>query len=105
MRREKELNLRAESLEAANHKTTTVGSRIEVLEQKLQSCIVEKNGLELETEEAIQDSGDVQSISVHIVYVTLYISSLKKIFSMFQSGKILKGSLLQWHQPYLRRWK
>uniref|UniRef100_A0A1J3GFQ3 E3 ubiquitin protein ligase n=1 Tax=Noccaea caerulescens TaxID=107243 RepID=A0A1J3GFQ3_NOCCA len=56
MRREKELNLRAESLEAANQKTTTVGSRIEELEQKLQSCIVEKNGLELETEEAIQDS-------------------------------------------------
>ncbi|KAL1203722.1 E3 ubiquitin-protein ligase BRE1-like 2 [Cardamine amara subsp. amara] len=56
LRREKELNLRAESLDAANHKTTTVGSRIEELEQKLQRCIIEKNGLELETEEAIQDS-------------------------------------------------
>lgn len=56
MRREKDLNLREESLEAAKQKITTVGSRIEVLEQKLQSCIVEKNGLELETEEAIQDS-------------------------------------------------
>ncbi|CDY10575.1 BnaC03g70390D [Brassica napus] len=56
MRREKDLNQREESLEAAKQKITTVGSRIEVLEQKLQSCIVEKNGLELETEEAIQDS-------------------------------------------------
>ncbi|CAH8354898.1 unnamed protein product [Eruca vesicaria subsp. sativa] len=56
VRREKDLNLREESLEAAKQKITTVGSRIEVLEQKLQSCIVEKNGLELETEEAIQDS-------------------------------------------------
>lgn len=59
MRREKELNLRAESLEAANDKNTTVGSRIEELEKQLQSCIVEKNRLELEMEEAIQDSGDV----------------------------------------------
>lgn len=75
MRREKELNLRAESLEAANHKSTTVGSRIEVLEKKLQSCIVEKNGLELETEEAIQDSGDFQSISVLIAFLTLYTCS------------------------------
>ncbi|CAN7130911.1 unnamed protein product [Brassica rapa subsp. narinosa] len=56
MRREKDLNQREESLEAAKQKITSVGSRIEVLEQKLQSCIVEKNGLELETEEAIQDS-------------------------------------------------
>lgn len=71
MRREKELNLRAESLEAANHKITTVGSRIEVLEKKLQSCTAEKNGLELETEEATQESGNVLSILVLIVYVTL----------------------------------
>jgi|APAra0007618257_1042622.scaffolds.fasta_scaffold00024_14 E3 ubiquitin-protein ligase BRE1 len=75
MRRDKELNLRAESLEAANHKTTTVGSRIEVLEKKLQSCIIEKNGLELETEEAIQDSGDVQSILVLISFSTLSMCS------------------------------
>lgn len=70
MRREKEINLRAESLEAAINKTTTVGSRIEELEHKLQSCIVEKNGLELETEEAIQDSGDAHSISVPTAYLT-----------------------------------
>lgn len=105
MRREKDLNQREESLEAAKQKITTVGSRIEVLEQKLQSCIVEKNGLELETEEAIQDSGDGHSISVLIAFCNvLNFCSLKNIF-MFQSGKILKESLLQWHQRCLKRWK
>lgn len=87
MRREKDLNLREESLEAAKQKITTVGSRIEVLEQKLQSCILEKNALELETEEAIQDSGDGHSVSVLIACVNLKSLLLKYIF-MFQSGKI-----------------
>ncbi|KAG7600599.1 Zinc finger RING-type [Arabidopsis suecica] len=81
MRREKELNLRAESLEAANHKTTTVGSRIEVLEKKLQSCIVEKNGLELETEEAIQDS-ERQDIKSEFIAMA---STLSKEMEMMEA--------------------
>ncbi|EOA39432.1 hypothetical protein CARUB_v10012558mg [Capsella rubella] len=81
MRRDKELNLRAESLEAASHKTTIVGSRIEVLEQKLQSCIVEKNGLELETEEAIQDS-ERQDIKSEFIAMA---STLSKEMEMMEA--------------------
>ncbi|KAF8092089.1 hypothetical protein N665_0424s0022 [Sinapis alba] len=81
MRREKDLNLREESLEAAKQKITTVGSRIEVLEQKLQSCIIEKNGLELETEEAIQDS-ERQDIKREFVTMA---STLSKEMEMMEA--------------------
>ncbi|CAN8288006.1 unnamed protein product [Cochlearia groenlandica] len=80
MRREKELNLRAESMDAAYQKLTTVGSRIEDLEHKLQSCIVEKNRLELETEEAIQDS-ERQDIKKEFVAMA---STLSKEMEMME---------------------
>ncbi|KFK38684.1 hypothetical protein AALP_AA3G147100 [Arabis alpina] len=86
MRREKEINLRAESLEAAINKTTTVGSRIEEVEQKLQSCIVETNGLELETEEAIQDS-ERQDIKGEFITMA---STLSKEMQM------MEAQLKQW---------
>ncbi|KAG2313847.1 hypothetical protein Bca52824_016969 [Brassica carinata] len=81
MRREKDLNLREESLEAAKQKITAVGSRIEVLEQKLQSCILEKNALELETEEAIQDS-ERQDIKREFVTMA---STLSKEMEMMEA--------------------
>ncbi|CAH2033483.1 unnamed protein product [Thlaspi arvense] len=114
MRREKELSLRAESLDAANQKMTTVGSRIEELERKLQSCIVEKNALELETEEAIQDSGDVHSISVLIASVTFYIPALKKYFHVPERQDIKKEFIamastlskeMEMMEAQLKRWK
>ncbi|KAH0913833.1 hypothetical protein HID58_028279 [Brassica napus] len=83
MRREKDLNQREESLEAAKQKITSVGSRIEVLEQKLQSCIVEKNGLELETEEAIQDSGDERQ-DIKREFITMA-STLSKEMEMMEA--------------------
>ncbi|VVB00218.1 unnamed protein product [Arabis nemorensis] len=86
MRREKEINLRAESLEAAINKTTTVGSRIEELEHKLQSCIVEKNGLELETEEAIQDS---EREDIKSEFITMASTLSKEM-------KMMEAQLKQW---------
>uniref|UniRef100_A0A2P2LH56 E3 ubiquitin protein ligase n=1 Tax=Rhizophora mucronata TaxID=61149 RepID=A0A2P2LH56_RHIMU len=56
-RREKEVNARLESADAARNTNDTAGSRIEELELQLQKCTVEKNDLQLKLEEAIQDSG------------------------------------------------
>ncbi|XP_010542449.1 PREDICTED: E3 ubiquitin-protein ligase BRE1-like 2 isoform X2 [Tarenaya hassleriana] len=81
MRREKELNVRAESLEAANPKTTSVDSRIEDLEQQLQRFIIEKNDLELKLEEAIQDS-ERKDIKTEIIVMA---SALSKEMEMIEA--------------------
>ncbi|KAK6272782.1 hypothetical protein POUND7_009865 [Theobroma cacao] len=57
MRREKELNLKAESADAARNIIDNADSRIEELELQLQKCIIERNDLEIKMEEAIQDAG------------------------------------------------
>ncbi|KAJ8770145.1 hypothetical protein K2173_011240 [Erythroxylum novogranatense] len=57
MRREKEVNARLESVDAARNANDGSSSRIEELELQLQKCIKEKNDLEIKMEEAIQDSG------------------------------------------------
>ncbi|KAK9941380.1 hypothetical protein M0R45_017986 [Rubus argutus] len=57
MRREKELNLKVESAEAFRNVNENVDSRIEELELQLQMCLIEKNDLEINMEEAVQDSG------------------------------------------------
>ncbi|OMO92502.1 hypothetical protein COLO4_17533 [Corchorus olitorius] len=55
--REKELNLKAESADAARNTIDNADSRIEELELQLQKCIIEKNDLEIKMEEAMQDAG------------------------------------------------
>ncbi|XP_030524209.1 E3 ubiquitin-protein ligase BRE1-like 2 isoform X2 [Rhodamnia argentea] len=62
IRREKELNAKLESADAARNAIDTE-SRLGDLELQLQKCISEKNDLEIKTEEAIQDSGrkDIKS--------------------------------------------
>ncbi|ESR59079.1 hypothetical protein CICLE_v10014206mg [Citrus x clementina] len=57
LRREKEINVRAESADAARNTVDDSESRIERLEVQLQKSIIEKNDLGLKMEEAIQDSG------------------------------------------------
>lgn len=57
LRREKEINVRAESADAARNTIDDSESRIEQLELQLQKSIIEKNDLGLKMEEAIQDSG------------------------------------------------
>lgn len=57
MRREKELNLKAESSDAARKVVDNPESRIQELELQLQRCMLERNELEIRMEEAIQDSG------------------------------------------------
>lgn len=57
IRREKELNVKAESVDAARDKLDKSESKIEELEHQLQKCVIEKNEVEIKMEEALQDSG------------------------------------------------
>ncbi|GLT39461.1 hypothetical protein SLA2020_136500 [Shorea laevis] len=57
MRREKELNVKAELADAARTTIYNSDSRVEELETQLQKCIMERNDLEIKMEEAIQDAG------------------------------------------------
>ncbi|GMH00180.1 hypothetical protein Nepgr_002019 [Nepenthes gracilis] len=57
IRREKELELKAEATETAKTSVASAESRVEELELQLQNCITEKNDLEIKLEEAIQDAG------------------------------------------------
>lgn len=56
-RREKELALKAEAVDAAKKAVDNSESRIEELEHRMHRYIIEKNELEIKMEEAIQDSG------------------------------------------------
>ncbi|XP_052183400.1 E3 ubiquitin-protein ligase BRE1-like 2 isoform X2 [Diospyros lotus] len=57
LRREKELNAKAESLDAVRNDIANSESKIEELKLQLQNSIVEKNTLEIKMEEVLQDSG------------------------------------------------
>ncbi|XAR62895.1 Ubiquitin--protein ligase [Bertholletia excelsa] len=57
VRREKELQVKVESLDAARNDIDNADSKIEELQLQLQNCIFEKNELEIKMEEAVQDSG------------------------------------------------
>ncbi|CAL5437774.1 unnamed protein product [Camellia sinensis] len=57
VRREKEFNIKIESLDAAKNAVDNAESEIEELELQLQKCIMEKNELDIKMEEAVQDSG------------------------------------------------
>ncbi|KAI3822910.1 hypothetical protein L1987_10511 [Smallanthus sonchifolius] len=55
-RKEKELVIKTESINALRNPMDNVDSTIEKLEQQLQQCINENNELEIKMEEAVQDS-------------------------------------------------
>ncbi|KAJ4839600.1 hypothetical protein Tsubulata_040519 [Turnera subulata] len=57
MRREREVNVKSELVDAARNTFDTTVTRIQELELQLQKCIVERNDLEIKMEEASQDSG------------------------------------------------
>jgi E3 ubiquitin-protein ligase BRE1 len=57
MRKEKDLVLKAESVETARKMVDNSQLKIEELECQLQKAIVEKNEVEIKVEEAMQDSG------------------------------------------------
>ncbi|TXG73101.1 hypothetical protein EZV62_001680 [Acer yangbiense] len=63
IRKEKELAVRVESVDAARSTIEDPEPRIEQLELQLQKCILEKNDLEIKMEETAQDSGrkDIKS--------------------------------------------
>ncbi|MCD9559976.1 hypothetical protein HAX54_018357 [Datura stramonium] len=56
-RREKELVVKSEAVDAAKKAVDNSESRIEELEHRMHRFIIEKNELEIKMEEAIQDSG------------------------------------------------
>ncbi|KAK4482945.1 hypothetical protein RD792_010118 [Penstemon davidsonii] len=57
MRREKDLIAKAESLDAARNAIDSSESKVEELQNQLQTCVIEKNELEIKMEETMQDSG------------------------------------------------
>lgn len=57
MKWEKELNSKLESADTTRHTADSSDSKSEELELQLQKCTLEKNGLEIKMEEAIQDTG------------------------------------------------
>lgn len=56
-RKDKELTVKAESVDAARKIINDSESKIEELEHQLERCVIENNELAVKMEEAIQDSG------------------------------------------------
>lgn len=71
MRREKELNAKVESADAARYDIENSDSRTEELELQLKKCIIEKNDLEVKMEEAIQDSGQITYILIFVFLISV----------------------------------
>ncbi|KAL3615914.1 hypothetical protein CASFOL_040208 [Castilleja foliolosa] len=57
MRREKELIVKTESIDAARNTIDNSKSKVEELQNQLERCVIEKNEMEIKMEEAMQDSG------------------------------------------------
>lgn len=57
MRREKDLIAKVESIDAARNAIDSSESKVEELQNQLQSIIIEKNEMEMKMEEAMQDAG------------------------------------------------
>ncbi|KAL0389841.1 UNVERIFIED_CONTAM: E3 ubiquitin-protein ligase BRE1-like 2 [Sesamum calycinum] len=98
MRREKELIVKAESLEAARNSTDSSESKVEELQNQLQMCVIEKNEMEIKLEEAMQDSGrkdvkeefqtaELKSLADQFAQKMGEIKSLKDITEKMQKEK------------------
>eukprot|EP01018_Ginkgo_biloba_P005014 Gb_28646 [translate_table: standard] len=81
LRREKEMNLKVESSDAARRAAAIADARIADLESKLQECIAERNEFEIRLEEALQESGRKDIITEFKVMV----STLHKEMGMMQA--------------------
>lgn len=69
MRREKDLVAKLESVEVARSSVDNNCSRIEELEHQLQKILVEKNDLEIEMEEAVQDSSKFIKCNLFLPFI------------------------------------
>lgn len=95
VRREKELNAKVESAEAARNSIDNADSRIVELELQLQKSITEKNDLEIQMEEAIQDSGQIWYLLIFVVMRVMHLLMLVcKWCSLLQGGRTLKQSFV-----------
>lgn len=88
MRKEKELSLKTESVDALKNPIDNTDSTIQELEHKLQQYINENNELEIKMEEAVQDSGKFSyKYRINLLYVNYFTKSV-----IFTRGKTLKKS-------------
>lgn len=67
MRREKELNGKAEAVDVAKNGISNAESKIAELEQQLQKCVAENNELEIKMEETLEDSG--LTVYLLVIYI------------------------------------
>lgn len=74
MRREKDVIAKAESMDLARSSISSSESKVEELQNQLQSIIIQKNETEIKMEEAMQDSGWVllHRITTFLLVLTLY---------------------------------
>lgn len=94
MRREKELNLKVESAEAFRNVNENVDSRIEELELQLQMCLIEKNDLEINMEEAVQDSGKITWVWYRFILIVFFpkLLVLKDVICCRKKGHYIRVS-------------
>lgn len=70
------MNAKLESVDVARSSIDNNCSRIEELEHQLQKILVEKNDLEIEMEEAVQDSGMFIRCNLFFLLVFKYVIDL-----------------------------
>lgn len=82
MRREKDLIAKAESMDLARNAIGSSESKVEELQNQLQSIIIQKNETEIKMEEAMQDLGWVllQRNPTTTLVFTLYSYTVRVLF-------------------------
>lgn len=80
MRREKDLIYKGESMDSARSAIGCSESKVEELQNQLQSIVTQKNEMELKMEEALQDSGWVLLLKILLMSLCL-ISNLIQLMS------------------------
>lgn len=78
MRREKDLNAKLESVDVARSSINNNSSRIEELEHQLRKIFVEKNDVEIEMEEAVQDSSKFIRCDLFLPFTLKYVIDLQR---------------------------
>lgn len=115
MRKEKEILIKAESVETARKMVDNSQSKIEDLEYQLQKAIAEKNEVEIKVEEALQDSGlcgcnikeqIFTTFALSICFSSLSVTSGRKdIKTEFQTMSSALSKEMGMMEAQLNRWK
>nr|KAJ0199583.1 hypothetical protein LSAT_V11C600318310 [Lactuca sativa] len=111
MRKEKELSLKTESVDALKNPIDNTDSTIQELEHKLQQYINENNELEIKMEEAVQDSGKFSyKYRINLLYVNYFTESLvflerKDIKAEFEVMGSALSKEIGMMTSQLNRWK